>query len=249
MPGRTRVLGAPSRRHRVICAVDETADVTTILLEPDDGGPRVPFEPGHLATVGISGCDPITGPLVSDPGAADHLAVTVRATDDPSRAAVSALDAGHRVVVTGPRGDPWPLERVDGWPLTVVAIGDGMSLVRSLLLVAARRPRAAPRGLVIAARERSDLPYRGDLDRWPALGYRTWVTLERPPPAWRGRMDPPEALLPEAVPPGAAVMVAGPGPLLDRIAGALDQLRTVRRAWIRSLPERPLVTMGDAPCA
>lgn len=232
----------------MVGALDETAGTTTVLLEPDDGRPPLRFGAGQLATVGMPGCGPLTGPLVSDPGATDHLAVTVRGPDETSRAVVDALDAGHRVTVSGPCGAPWPLDGVDGWPLTVVALGDGMSLVRSLLLVAARRPRTIPPSLVIAAREWSDLLYRGELDRWPALGYRTWVTLERPPPAWHGRTALPEALLPEAVPAGAAVMVAGSPTGLDRITETLDALRIARRVWGRSLPERPLL-LGDLPCA
>jgi hypothetical protein len=124
-----------------------------------------------------------------------------------------------------------------------------MSLVRSLLLVAARRPRAVAPNLLIAARGREVLLYQGEVDRWPALGYRTWVTLERPPSGWHGRSEPPEALLPEAVPAGAAVMVAGTPTDLGRITAALDELRIARHVWTRSLPEQPVLVLGDVPCA
>lgn len=236
-PVRSGTPGAVPRPYRAIGVVRETADVTTILLEPVGGDPCLRFHAGQFAELGLDG-GPISAPLVSDPGTDDHVAVTVWAPSEPARHRMDAVDIGHPVTVAGPHGTPWPLDHLGGRPLAVIAVGAGVSLVRSLLLTAGRGPRRTPIRLLIAVERPEDLLYRGELDRWGALGIRTRVTVGRPPEAWGGWTGLSE---------DSTVMVAGPPEAVHRVADVLRETRPACPVWTRSLPDARVAALATGP--
>ncbi|MEU5127921.1 FAD/NAD(P)-binding protein [Streptomyces mobaraensis] len=204
--------------YRVVANRPETTDTRTIELRP--AGEALPdFAPGRFAMLYAFGVGEIP---VSVAGLRDGtLTHTIRGVGAVSRA-LCAARPGTEVGVRGPFGTGWDLPAAAGRDLLVVAGGIGLAPLRPLVHAALAAPRAYGRlNVLIGARTPEDLLYRDELPGW-ARPYRG-VTVDRPAPAWTGRVGVVTSLLDEAefTPATTTAFVCGPEVMIRATAREL----------------------------
>ena len=94
---------------------------------------------------------------------------------------------GDSVLVRGPFGTPWPVDRLGQRDVVLVAGGLGLASQRALLLELARRAvpcRSAT--LVHGAKHPADLLYQQEYAGWQASGIDVHLIVNTPSPEWTG---------------------------------------------------------------
>jgi NAD(P)H-flavin reductase len=199
----------------------ETADTVTITVESDRQ-----FEPGQfdmLTAFGV-GEVPISHsghPLI--PGIHEH---TIRSVGAITKA-LTELAPGARIGIRGPYGSGWPLDRMRGRDVVIVAGGIGLAPLRPLLLAIESDPGAFRRVvLLVGARTPADIPFRADLARWEASSaIDVYITVDRADPEWDGSVGVVTTQLrPAHVDAGSIGVLCGPEIMMRFAAGDLLDL-------------------------
>ena len=122
--------------------------------------------PGTFVEVSVFGLGEAPFTIASPPGDGDRLDIVVQEAGSLTRA-LHRLKPGDLVGVRGPFGSGFPLERMVGRDLLLVAGGLGLVTLRSLLLSAlARRGEFGRIVLLYGARNAASLLFRDELLRW-----------------------------------------------------------------------------------
>jgi NAD(P)H-flavin reductase len=211
------------RSFRVQAIRVETADTTTLWLEPSDGRPMA-FAPGQFAMLGRPGHAEVPISMSGDPTEPALLQHTVRAVGDASRA-LARSRPGDIVLVRGPYGRGWDVERAHGGDIVLVAGGIGLAPLRPAILTVLRT-RAEYRRLVVlyGSRTPDQLLFRRELQSWRTRDDMQFkVTVDAAPPSWRGRVGLITGLLDAADwdTSGAHVFVCGPEVMMRIVAETL----------------------------
>ena len=163
----------------------ETADTSTLELEPADSG-LLAAHPGQFVMVEQPGFPPL--PISISRVANGALWLTIRAAG-PATAAAIALRPGTQLGLRGPLGRGWPVERAMGRDVVVVAGGIGLAPVRPLIDALLRdRDRFGSLLLAYGARTPADRLYPEELAAWRAAGLEVEEIVDRAGEAWRGRV-------------------------------------------------------------
>jgi NAD(P)H-flavin reductase len=202
--------------HRVVDRRPETADTTTLTLEPTgDGLP--PWAPGQFTMVYAFGVGEI--PISVSGGGPRLIRHTVRAVGAVSRAVCDA-PAGSTLGLRGPYGHGWPAPPAEA-EVVVMAGGIGLAPLRPVVTAALARPGRVT--VLIGARTPDDLIFTAEYDEWRAAGADVLVAVDRADTGWSGRVGVVTTLL-DAVPltPERAVAyVCGPEVMMRLGARAL----------------------------
>jgi NAD(P)H-flavin reductase len=211
------------RPFRVLATRQETADTTTLTIEPADGIPLA-FAAGQFTMLGTFGgaeapisvtSSPVAGPMeqtIRDVGGVTHDLTTV--------------EPGNMLTVRGPYGTGWNITDGAGGDLVFVAGGIGLAPLRSALLEALAT-RAAYRRVVVlyGARSPHEQVFRDDLARWAAAdgGVALDVTVDRADRGWAGPVGLVTDLIPGAGfdPARTLALVCGPEVMMRFVAAAL----------------------------
>lgn len=178
--------------HTVVEVVDEIPEVVTLRVVPTHGEPPV-FRPGQVGMVGAFGVGEAAISISSPPTETTFHEYTIR-RGGAITGALHRLRRGDQLWVRGPFGTPWDLDH-DG-DVLVAAGGIGLAPLRSAIYdLLGRRWRYGRIALVVGARRVDDLLYRSEYDRWSAAGVEVFPTIDRPAPAWDGRVG----LVPQTV--------------------------------------------------
>ena len=214
------------RPFRVLATRPETADTTTLTIEPADGRPLA-FAAGQFTMLGTFGgaeapisvtSSPLAGPMeqtIRDMGGVTHDLTTA--------------EPGHMLTVRGPYGTGWNITDGSGGDLVFVAGGIGLAPLRSALLEALAN-RAAYRRVVLlyGARTPHEQVFRDDLARWAAGdgGITLAVTVDRADRDWAGPVGLVTDLIPGAGfdPARTLALVCGPEVMMRFAAGALQDI-------------------------
>lgn len=139
--------------------------------------------PGQFVAVHVPGHKPAWFAIASLPGQPIELLVKV-----PGEVAsiLAAMAPGATFQVSDPMGKGFPLERVLGQPLVVLATGSGISAVRPVIAaeVAAGLPR--PVTLYYGIRSEEGRAFTDDLVAWTRAGVEVHVVISRPGEEWTG---------------------------------------------------------------
>lgn len=204
----------------------ETADTVTVWLEPRHGE-RLDFRPGQFTMIGAPGRGEVPISISGDPREPDLLQHTVRSVGDASRA-LTRVQPGDVVLVRGPYGTGWEVERAAGGDVLLVAGGIGLAPLRPAVLeVLAERDRYERVVLLIGCRTPDQLLYVDELQQWRArLDLDVLVTVDAAPSGWHGRVGLVTGLLTAAgVDPGRAhAFVCGPEVMMRLVADAVLHL-------------------------
>jgi NAD(P)H-flavin reductase len=222
---RSQAPGPPlvPRPFRVLATRQETADTTTLTIEPADGIPLA-FAAGQFTMLGTFGgaeapisvtSSPVAGPMeqtIRDMGGVTHDLTTVA--------------PGDMLTVRGPYGTGWDITDGAGGDLVFVAGGIGLAPLRSALLEALAN-RAAYRRVILlyGARTPAEQVFRDDLTRWAGGdgGIALAVTVDRADRGWAGPVGLVTSLIPDAPfdPDRTLALVCGPEVMMRFVATAL----------------------------
>jgi ferredoxin-NADP reductase len=215
---------------KVVEFVEETAQTTSIVLDPDDW-------PGHQAGQHVDvrltaddGYQAERSYSIASGPEDDHLVLTVERLDDGevSPYLVGVLAPGDELELRGPIGGYFVWNQSLAGPLLLVAGGSGIVPFRSILRHRAAVGSDVEARLLYSARSLNDLIYRKELDAIAAAanGADIRLTLTREwPDDWtghRGRID--RKLLEEVAWPAAQKQlsyICGPTAFVEAAASGL----------------------------
>jgi NAD(P)H-flavin reductase len=199
-------------RQAVVAGVErETPDVVTLTLK-EQAGDECAFVPGQFNMLYAFGLGEVAISISGDPAQPGVIVHTVRAVGAVTEA-ICRLGQDDVIGVRGPYGTPWPLDRVRGSDLVMVAGGLGLAPLRPAVQhVLAHRSEYGRVSLLVGARSPEHLPFARDLQRWQGRDdLDVLVAVDQAPAGWMGRVGVAPALLAD-VPAleKAAVFVCGP---------------------------------------
>lgn len=212
------------RPFRVLATRAETADTTTLTMEPVDGTP-LGFSAGQFTMIGSFGGSEAPISVTSSPAAGGPIEQTIRDMGGVTHALATAAP-GDILTVRGPYGTGWNVTDGAGGDLVIVAGGIGLAPLRSALLeVLAARSGYRRVCLLYGARSPAEQVFRDDLARWGGGegGVALDVTVDRADPGWPGRVGLVTNLIPGAEfdPARTLALVCGPEVMMRFVAAAL----------------------------
>jgi NAD(P)H-flavin reductase len=211
------------RPFRVVATRDETADTATMWLEPSDGE-TLRFAAGQFTMIGVPGRGEVPISISGDPREPVLLQHTVRAVGDAS-GALARVAVGDVVLVRGPFGTGWDVQRAAGSDVLIVAGGIGLAPLRPALLdVLAERERYGRVALLVGTRMPDQLLFVDEVQEWRSrLDLEVLVTVDAAAPTWRGRVGLVTGLLTVADwdPARAHAFVCGPEVMMRLTAEAV----------------------------
>jgi sulfhydrogenase subunit gamma (sulfur reductase) len=143
------------------------------------------FKPGQFIQLLLPGVGEAPFCIASTPSDQKHIELTIMRRGIVTTA-VQYLRPGDAVGIRGPLGKPFPLERLEGRDVLIVATGIGIAALRSLILyIVENREKFREVALLYGARFPEDLVYRDDLKRW-AEKIKVIITLSKASPEWMG---------------------------------------------------------------
>jgi ferredoxin-NADP reductase len=234
-----RVLPAPRggpafRRFRVAEVTPESAAVTSFALEPADGKPLAPFQPGQFLTVraDVPGAGKLTRSYSLSAGADPRrYRISVKREGACSGHLHTAVEPGDVLELSGPSG-AFVLDRSSRRPVALLSAGVGATPVLAMLHALAEERSERAVWWVHGARNGSEHPFREEVrelvDRLP--NGRLHVLYSRPDARdvlgrdhhAEGRIDA-AALAALGVPPDAEHYLCGPAPFLDGLTAGLRE--------------------------
>jgi len=124
------------------------------------------FKGGQFNMVSLLGLGEAAISLSSDPAVRQHFEHTVRAVGNVT-GALSRLSVGDVVGVRGPYGTAWPLDKIPGRDVVIVAGGIGLAPLRPAIEhILGNRPVYGRVMILYGAKTPRDLIYTRDFDRW-----------------------------------------------------------------------------------
>lgn len=212
-------------RHARLLRIERLTNVETIFELTMEHDPLRP-EPGQFAQVTAPGVGECPISICSAPRDDGRFELCVRRVGLVTTA-LHRLKPGDRIGVRGPYGRGFPLPRLQGRDLVIVAGGLGMAPLRSLVqTVLADRSRFNEVTLIYGTRSPSDILFRNEIFSWYHENViKTIVTVDVAPTGdWSGQIGPVTIPLRqlELDPARASAVVVGP-PVMFRYV--LDVLR------------------------
>jgi NAD(P)H-flavin reductase len=204
----------------------ETADTTTLLLEPVDGKP-LPFVAGQFTMVGRPGVGEVPISISGDPAHPELLEHTVRAVGDAT-SAIARSRPDDVLLVRGPYGTGWNVEDGATGDILIVAGGIGLAPLRPVVLdVLAHRSRYRRVFVVYGSRTPDQLLFPRQLERWRGrFDTEVEITVDAADPQWRGHVGVVTTVLPAdgLDPDSTFAFVCGPEIMMRLTADALCDL-------------------------
>ena len=208
--------------YRVVSRAPETADTSTLLLEPL-GASIVP-RPGQFNMLYAFGVGEVPISTSAGPDIGGSLGHTIRDVGAVSHALVRT-EPGAVIGVRGPYGTTWPLEEARGRDLVIVAGGIGLAPLRPAVYHAlTHRDEFASVCVLVGARTPADLLFVRELEDWRGrFDVELDVTVDNAGEDWHGRVGVVTQLIPRAPfdPENTVALVCGPELMMTFTARAL----------------------------
>lgn len=203
----------------VLAVRHDLADTFTLALAPVSGDMPA-AAPGQFSMLGVPG---FGDAAISVSGVReDRTEHTIRAVGRVTYA-LQRCRAGDVIGVRGPFGRGWPVHRLSGADVVVVAGGVGLAPLKPLVeLVIATRPVGSRLAVYYGARTPHDLLFRDELETWRSAA-EVNVTVDRATGAWTGHVGLVTQLLERGgfEPARTAALVCGPEVMMRHTLSAL----------------------------
>jgi NAD(P)H-flavin reductase len=216
----------PWRSHvtRIRAITDEIPGVRTYELAFADAavGRDYRFAAGQFNMLYLPGIGEAAISVSSDPAEGSAIAHTVRAVGNVT-GALARLAVGAEVLVRGPFGTPWPLDRVAGRDVVIVGGGLGLASQRAAIRGLARGGQGARRVTVLhGAKTPTGLLYQHEYAAWRAAGIDVRVIVDAAVDGWTGPVGLVTDLLAALPldPRTTTILCCGPDPMMVGIAEA-----------------------------
>ena len=224
------------RPFKVVSTRDETHDVATIMLEPDDGRSCFMFEPAQIVMIGVPGVGEVPISISSHPDGSRCIGVTIRRAGAVTN---SILDTpvGEVLSIRGPYGSTWPMESAYGGETLFIAGGLGLAPLRSAILAVTDDLDPSTRAVLLyGAKTPGDLLFPSDLEIWIEQDpISVLTTVDHGDDAWDGRVGLVTEYLDEALGllDDPVTMLCGPDVMIRIVCGALiDRGRPADSIWV-----------------
>jgi NAD(P)H-flavin reductase len=196
------------RLFRVTRRIQETRDTFTFELDPENGE-AFSFVPGQFNMLSVPGVGEV--PIsISGSGGIVH---TTRAVGTVTRALEQLREGGY-VGLRGPFGTGWPMDRMEGRDVLVLAGGIGLAPLRPVLYHVLSAPEKFGRlVLLYGVRTPADLLFREELLGWQSSTHLdVGITVDFAGEFWRGHVGVITKLIPAARfdPDNAVAVICGP---------------------------------------
>ena len=216
-------------------------DVKTFKLRlPEDDD--FSFMPGQFIEFSIPGVGEcpfgFASMLYDDRSEGSGFDITIKRTGKVTNR-IHALDEGSYVWIRGPFGNTFPLDKMEGSDLFIVAGGIGLAPLRPLIqyvLDDNKRSKYGKVDMLLAARSSGDHCFTYDYDFWRTAGETTISqTIDRDEPDWKGLVGFPHNLIKDmpidlknryAVLCGPPIMIKAVQETLTEMGMPLDRLYT-----------------------
>lgn len=117
------------RPFRVLDTWEEIPGCTTMRVEPSGGTGGCGFAPGQFYMIYVFGHGEVPISVSGDPAKSGGLIFTVMAVGSVTRA-LCAVKSGDTIGLRGPFGSAWPVDKVKGRDVIVMAGGLGLAPLR-----------------------------------------------------------------------------------------------------------------------
>lgn len=205
------------------------------FLNPEHGK-AFTYLPGQFAELSLAGYGEVPIGIASSPTEGDNLMFTVfRAGKVTTR--LHNMESGDIMGVRGPLGNPYPLDKMRGKNVLIIAGGYAVTTLRSTMIWLLHPDNRAKYGeitFIYGARTPGMLLYMDVIQKWEKSGQaQVHITIDREAPGW----DKHVGFVPQIVekvspsPDNSVALICGPPvmikftqPVLDRIGWKGDQI-------------------------
>lgn len=186
-------------------------------------GHRFSYEPGQFMMISMPHLGEAPISFSSNPDAGDGFSLTIRNSGSLT-GAVHKLQVGDIIGVRGPYGNPFPMDRLAGQNLIIVAGGIGLAPLRPIIEQALLQPdRFGKITLCYGSRTIDDFCFTRDFDRW-RQGIDLRLTVDQGTPQWDGRVGLVTELLGDlTMDKRDMALVCGPGIMIRFVIGLLKE--------------------------
>lgn len=207
---------------RILSVRKENFNTRTFRVQIVDPAVRAAyrFQPGQFNMLWVPGVGEAAISISSDSEEPDVQEHTIRLVGGVTRG-IDDVGEGGLIGLRGPFGNPWPMDRVDGHDVVLVAGGIGLAPLRPVIYWLRRhRERCRRVVLLYGCRTPEDRPFVEELEAWEAEGsIEVLVTVDNATATWAGPVGVVTNLLRRVRVNGerTLVMVCGPR-VLNRVA-------------------------------
>lgn len=148
---------------------------------------RFSFRPGQFVMLELPGIGEAPFSISSSPVRRGDLELCIRAVGNLTNF-LARLERGARVGITGPFGTSFPLEKMQGQDILLIAGGLGIAPLRSpLLAVLEERSRYGRVDIMYGARSPAELLFTYQYEEWRRFDINLGITVDRGDKNWQGR--------------------------------------------------------------
>jgi len=233
------------RPAEIVRTRKDTALETHFTLKMKDGQPML-FEPGQMLEVSVFGFGEIPIGYASSPTRTQTFDIVVRKVGRVS-GAVSALEQGQTIYVRGPLGHGFPLDKLRGQNILIVAGGIGLCPTRSLIMyILDRRSEFKKFTLFFGVKTPQEQLFLEDLALWrKSADVEYYETVDRGDEKWKGNVGVITTLFKKvAVDPNTRVIVCGPPVMYKFVIAELDSIGVSRNNIYVDLERRMKCGIG-----
>jgi NAD(P)H-flavin reductase len=207
---------------RIAAVKEENFNTRTYRVEIVDPAIREIYRwiPGQFNILYVPGVGEAAISISSDSEQPEHLEHTIRLVGSVTRA-IDRLGQGGIIGLRGPFGTGWPLERLEGHDVVLLAGGIGLAPLRPVIYwILRHRPHVQRVVLLFGCRTPPDRIYVEELEKWEADRIiDVLVTVDNATPGWIGPVGVVPKLLQRIKVNAARTIVCVCGPrLLNRVA-------------------------------
>jgi NAD(P)H-flavin reductase len=203
----------------------ETADTTTLVMAPVNGGQIPAFKPGQFNMLYSHGVGEAAISVSGDPKKREKLIHTIRAVGKITNS-LTSLEPGSVVGVRGPYGVAWPMEEMKHHDVVVVGGGLGLAPLRPALYeLINNRSQYERVEVMYGARSPKDIVYNDEIQGWRARSdWRFQVTVDAAGREWYGDVGVVTTRIPDARfdPKNAVALVCGPDIMMKFVIQSLQ---------------------------
>jgi NAD(P)H-flavin reductase len=233
------------RAAEIVGTRQDTALEKHFTLKMKDGEPMT-FEPGQMLEVSVFGFGEIPIGFASSPTRTQSFDIVVRKVGRVS-GAVTALERGQTLYVRGPLGHGFPLDKLRGQNILVVAGGIGLCPTRSLILyILDRRSEFKDFTLFFGVKSPQEQLFLEDLALWrKRTDVKFYETVDRPDEKWKGNVGVITTLFKKtAIDPSTRVIICGPPVMYKFVIAELDGIGVSRNHIYVDLERRMKCGIG-----
>lgn len=207
------------------------------------------YLPGQFAELSVPGQGEVPIGIASSPTEKGHVLFTVNRVGQVTTF-MHAMKAGDIMGLRGPLGHPYPLDKLEGKNILIIAGGFAVTTLRSTIvwmLDPANRSKYGRITFVYGARTPGLLLYKEEWSAWEKRDdIDVFVTVDKEAPGWAGKVGFVPAVAKEVCPPpeNTAALVCGPPIMIKFTQPVLEEAGYTPDDIIMSLENRMKCGLG-----